>query len=297
MSRKTKPDIKSLGWTENCIFCGNPADSEEDAHPEWLMEWLKKNMYIDPNDAHPQRLPILERQVTVGGEVQAYEYKGESKVGVMCVCEKCNNGWMSLIQRDHGQRVLTRLLEEPYPILETADCRSLALWGVMTSMVLDALNNGPKYRHFAEVERCVFWKTGGIPDNIFIWIGPWLNSPGPSYVAHLLTGENGCLNGIVCTFGFGTVAMQVVKIIAGPLPTPRPGPWDEALLQVYPVVGCPITYPPHQAINDDDGIELLELRFSPPGADSGRAAADEALKRSTALRRNSGPRPGQSPPA
>ena len=158
MSRKTKPGIKSLGWTENCIFCGNPADSEEDAHPKWLMDWLKKNMCIDPTDAHPQRLPILERQVTVGGEVQAYEYEGEFKVGVMCVCEKCNNGWMSLIQRDHGQRVLTRLLEEPYPILETADCRSLALWVVMTSMVLDALNNGPKYRQFAEVERCVFWK-------------------------------------------------------------------------------------------------------------------------------------------
>ena len=71
MSRKKKPGIKSLGWTENCIFCGNPADSEEDAHPKWLIEWLKDNMHIDPNDPNANNPPILERQITVGGEVQA----------------------------------------------------------------------------------------------------------------------------------------------------------------------------------------------------------------------------------
>ncbi len=299
MSMKKKPAIKSLGWTENCIFCGNPADSEEDAHPKWLIEWLKDNMHIEPNDPNANNPPILERQITVGGEVQAYEFKGEFKIGVRCLCEDCNNGWMSLIQRDHGQRVITRLLEDQYPPLELTDCRSLALWGVMTAMVLDHLNPEPKYRQFTEVERCVFWKTQRIPDNIFVWVGLWMNSPGPLYLTHLLEGENGLINGLVATFGFGTVAMQVVKVIAGPFPTPRPlpdpGDWNQALLQVYPVIG-PITYPGRQAIQGDDGIECLEMRFSPPGADSGRKPAAEALKKSNALRGKRSPRPKQSPP-
>jgi hypothetical protein len=293
MSRKNSA-IKSLAWTKDCIFCGKPADSEEDAHPKWLIKWLKDNKRIDPADADSQRLPILELQKSHGGTVQAHETSKDFKVGIMCVCQECNNGWMSVIQNTHGKPVLTQILEEPSSTLDIDDCRSVALWGVMTSMVLDFLNEELTSRQFTEVERCIFWKTLRIPDNVFVWIGPWINSTGPTYGAHLLARNLWAVDGVLSTFGFESVAMQVVKLIAGPLPKPRLGPWDQALLQVFPMVGRSLAFPTRQAINGEDGFEQLEMRFSPSGADSGRIAADEALKRSNDLRRKKSPQPGQS---
>ena len=295
MSRKTKPKVKSLGWTDNCIFCGKPADSEEDAFPTWLIKWLKEN--VPP----PDEPMILERQSNVGSEVTAYDYDGDFKAGVMCVCKNCNCGWMSRIQNEHGRPILLDLMTlcptgsnartpcPSYP-LDTQKCLSLTHWGIMTAMVLDHVNNEPEYRQFNEVERCEFWKSRKPPANTFMWVAEWHNLHAISYTTHLLIGADGSLNGLICTLAFHKVAMQIVRAINGRLPPLRPlhGPhnWDQALLQVFPIPASPVVFPPPVAIDRDPGIEYLELRFSPPGADSGSAAAEEALWKSRSRRRD-----------
>lgn len=265
MSQKKKP----IAAVANCIFCGRPADSPEDAFPRWLTR------------RYPQEPGPLEVQNAVGGQTEIMEF-GTLKVIIKCVRRHCNNEWMSEIQNHHGRPVITRLLDEPSLTLDHHECRSLALWGVMTSMVPEAINP-PEHHRFTELERCLFWKERRIPQNTYIWIGKWYGSPGPSYVGHLLSKDGSAHRAVVNTIGFATLVIQVMKLVSSVFPKARPGEWDRALLPVWPPRGPTLDYPPHLAISGELGIEEAELRFSPPGADSGKPS-EEVIRRSIGQR-------------
>jgi hypothetical protein len=65
-----------------CIFCGNPADSKEDLFPRWILKRVKTRqpLYRQMGDAPPE---ITEDQ----------------EVRIPCVCQKCNNTWMSGMEK------------------------------------------------------------------------------------------------------------------------------------------------------------------------------------------------------
>jgi hypothetical protein len=281
MSRNKKPANKYLAMVPDCIFCGKRADSEEDAFPKWLIK------------RYPQPPAIMERLITVGGESEVRF--GTLKIGVKCVCQPCNNNWMSVIQNNHAKPVITRLLEEKSLTLDLEDCRSLTQWSVMTSMVLDVINS-PAHWRFTELERCLFWKVREIPKHFYVWVSRWKNSTGPSVVGHLLSRDGTPHNAVVNTIGFGTLILQVLKMNVDISPQSRPGRWDRSLLQVYPPQGNPISYPPPTEIDGYSGLEELDLRFSPPGADSGKPSV-EVLKKAINRLHRSSRRSGQSPPA
>jgi hypothetical protein len=283
----------SLPSVPNCIFCNQPADSEEDAFPKWLIRWLDER-YPGPQESSDSREPpLVERVIGLGGEPEVRF--GTLKIAIKCVCEPCNNRWMSVIQNNHAKPVLTRLLEQRSVTLSLQECRSLALWGVMTSMVLDALND-PKHWRFTDLERCLFWKKRLIPDNTQIWIGKWNDPTGPSFVGHLLARDGTPHKAVVNTIGLGTLIFQIVKINANVSPLTRTGSWHHSLLQIYPLQGNPIAYPPPAEIEGYSGMEDLELRFSPPGTDSGKPN-DQAFKTAIDRWRSSHRRLGPDPQA
>ena len=61
---------KSLASVPNCIFCYQPADSEEDAFPKWLIRWLDER-YPEPPKGQPHLVAIPRGQevVELHGEV------------------------------------------------------------------------------------------------------------------------------------------------------------------------------------------------------------------------------------
>lgn len=61
-----------------CIFCYDPADSKEDLFPRWILKRVVTGqpLYRQMGDAPPE---ITEDQ----------------EVRIPCVCQKCNNTWMS----------------------------------------------------------------------------------------------------------------------------------------------------------------------------------------------------------
>jgi hypothetical protein len=282
---------KPLASVPNCIFCNQLADAEEDAFPKWLVRWLDERYPESPESLDLREPPLVEQLIGVGGESEIRF--GSLKIGIKCVCKPCNNGWMSVIQNNHAKPILTRLLEERSVTLGLQECRSLALWGVMTSMVLDALND-PERRRFTDSERCLFWKKRLFPANTQIWIGKWRDPTGPSFVGHLLARDETPHKAVVNTIGFGTLVFRLVKISTSVSPLTRPGPWDRSLLQIYPLHGNPIAYPPPAEIEGDSGMEELELRFSPPGTDSGKPS-DQAFKTTIDRWRSSHRRPGPPP--
>ena len=282
MSRKKNPESRSLATVSDCIFCGKPADSEEDAFPKWLIDRMDAWYKMAFESFGPPEEVLLERRICVGAETEIVF--GTLKLGIRCVCRPCNNGWMSVIQNKHAKPIFTRLLEEPSLTLDLNECRSLTLWLVMTSMVLEALNP-PEYWRFSEYERCLFWHGERIPDGLSIWIARWKNSHGPSVVGHLGAREGTPHKAVVTTIGFGTLALQLAKLNADIPLQSRPGPWDRCLVQVFPLQGNPICFPPPMEIEGYSGFEEMELRFSPPGTDPGPPSEEEIVKTAARLSR------------
>lgn len=112
-----------------CIFCANPAESDEHPLPQWLDKVLGPRL----NGAfHFQtRSENQERRATVkkkSGEARS------KRLPVVCI--PCNTKWMSQLQ-DSVKPVLTALIKDEAITLNSKEKNILAAWMTMTTMVLE----------------------------------------------------------------------------------------------------------------------------------------------------------------
>jgi hypothetical protein len=246
-----------------CIFCGQKADSKEDAWPRWLTQ-----RFIAPGTMETQAgfdAPVTIRQIK----------RPEIRIGWFC--QKCNNGWMSQLE-DRAIPVITRLLDQPKCTLDAHDRKTLALWAVKTAMVLEAIK-GFDQCLYTDLERCLLSHgRDEIPPHTFVWIAKVVRSTGPYSVGRILGTGMPITLASVTTLEFGCLAIQVCKILpAIPLDPAmkitveqREGPWEQALLQIWPQPPEPICWPPSVDLPGEEGMEALAKRFSPlPISDSG----------------------------
>ena len=77
---------------KQCLFCPNPVDSAEHLWSKWILEELK---------------PAEPIHVRFGRTISAPVDNPE--VRIKCVCQKCNNGWMSDIENDNKPHMLAML--------------------------------------------------------------------------------------------------------------------------------------------------------------------------------------------
>ncbi len=242
--------------TSNCIFCDATADSNEDAFPRWLIK-----RFTGPGS--------LEFQLSIDAPLRNKRVNC-LKIRIKCVCKKCNNEWMSVLQ-NRAKPVIESLLDCPTSTLDINQCKTLALWAVMSTMVLETTNE-PKIWRFTDPERCLFYKREQIPPFTFVWIANWIDSPGPSYGSRVLGDKSD--RATVTTFGFGTLVFQVLKVVpcdatGNKTMELRPGlPWGQIMLQVWKPQVVPICWPPQMEIHGEAQLEALELRFSRTGAEA-----------------------------
>jgi hypothetical protein len=299
MSRKKIPTVP------NCIFCGKPPTTKEHVFPKWLIrlmdEWYAKR--FGPKD--PRIPPIWE---CIDGVGSKSEIRLENlEIVVKCVCKKCNGGWMGEIQNNHAKPVITRLLEEGPHTINRQDYTSLTIWSVMTSMMLD-IRNEPDERRFTKDDHFHFWNTHRIlsnnymQENIYVprgfrvWLARWKNSTGPSVHGRLLSNDGSPQKGVVNTIGFGNLVFQMVRAPQDIDLGGRPGLWDRSLARIFPPPGGEVAFPPPQVIDGYDGLEEVDMRFSPRGADTGRPSDDECRRKGDIVR-SILLSPGESPPA
>jgi len=233
------------------------ADSDEDVFPKWLIKRFKARGSVE-HQASLRAVPRIKRPVD------------SLRIVITSVCETCNNEWMSVLQND-AKPIITALLDSPTCTLDANDCEILALWAVMSTMVLETKNE-PNVWRFSDLERCLFHQRQHIPPRTSVWISKWVDSPGPSYVGRILGDQSD--RALVTTFGFGSLVFQVLKVVpVDPTDSKtmwiRPElPWDEILLQVWQPRVVPVSYPPPRAIHGESELEALELRFSRPGVEA-----------------------------
>lgn len=242
-----------------CIFCGQTANSVEDAWPLWLTE-----RFIASGS--------MEAQIGIDAPPRTWRVK-RPELRIKRVCRKCNNGWMSQLEK-RAKPVITRLLDHNACTLDIQDCKTLSLWALKTSMVLESVNN-LKHWIYTELERCLLFNRDQIPAFTNVWIAKCVNSPSAYTISRNLSIANDQTRAAVTTLAFGSLAIQVRKVVPPAMTHPettitveqRPGSWEKVVLEVWPPPML-VRWPAPMGLLDEHGLETLAERFSPAGSES-----------------------------
>lgn len=151
-----------------CIFCGGGNLSKEHIWPNWLKPYIPRNPR--PTSAHgmslgaygpdgyysARRTGKLDRP----GDIQSQRLR--------VVCQSCNSGWMSIIQKA-AKPILIPFLDGYWPDIPRQHQSTLATWATMFTMVLEVANEGTSAPY--QQGRSLFFLTKMPPPNWFIYVG------------------------------------------------------------------------------------------------------------------------------
>jgi hypothetical protein len=240
-----------------CFFCSNNANSLEDAWPRWITSQFKG---VRPSEVHAERGGVKLRSWSVH----------QPELAVRCVCQLCNNGWMSQLEVQAKQFLQPLLIGESCG-LDTAGQITIALWSLKTAMVLEALDQAHK-RAYTQSERERLRSVAAIPWRTSVWLAAsvvpsWFMS---SKNRHLGATDAQNISGASITMAFAHAVLQVLTIRVpedvGPqtrvTTDVRRGPWDQATVQIWPPQSTPAGWPPPMGLNGESGLDALAERFS-----------------------------------
>jgi len=239
-----------------CIFCGQRAETLEDAWPRWLFRLLG---------------PPIRAEVWFGPDGERKEWSG-APIRVRCVCAACNNGWMSQLE-GRIRPLIGSMMHDLSIRLDRTEQHLIAAWCMKTAMVFEWTNPGTP-RFYSKTEREHLRLDLSIPDDTLLWLGRQYRSNftychgrrlfGPIPKDEPVLGE-----GYVTTFAASRLVLQVITVRRYPehqrrLVTLRakPGPWDRGLLRVWPASPS-IRWPSAWSFGEPD-LEPFSERFRNP---------------------------------
>jgi hypothetical protein len=222
----------------NCIFCGSAGPLHlEHAAPQWLLTAVQDAGGGEPGITYAWFGPEEEPRTWRGPEIT-----------VRNVCDPCNHGWMSALE-NVTKPIVKPLLADLTFSLGTDEQGVLARWALKTAMVFASIVNSPA---FTQSEREAVASAAHVPlDGIRVWIGRHAVSNEMYFGGRRLLNpvpidprEEGSelVDGFEATLGLGRVVLQLLRLRRREGATGRhhtlhirPGPWDRALTQVWPV--------------------------------------------------------------
>jgi hypothetical protein len=256
-----------------CIFCGERANSREDVWPCWMTR-----RFVAPGtmeQEHGPDLRMTSRRVD------------RPELVVKRVCEKCNNGWMSRLQAQ-GKPIIERLWDQAEVTLDLHDCKSLSQWATMTAMVLQTFDEPDRWV-FDLYDRTLMWHEQKIPRFTGIWIANCAGHLETYSAARSMTGTaqdtQRQARASAVTMAFGNLGIQVLKVV--PEGDTRHlkeitvgqgwGDWENIALQIWPLTGLPVDWPPPRGIRCEEELEIFAGRFrSQPEAATGELSASKS---------------------
>jgi len=240
-----------------CIFCGGSADSREDVWPRWMT--LR---FVGDGTIEQER----------GPELRMTTWRvNRPKLVVRRVCTRCNNRWMSQLQ-NRGKPIIERFWDQDEVVLDLNNCSALSQWAVMTAMVLQTLDEQGGWL-FSEYDRTLMWHAQRIPSYVGVWIANCVGHTGTYSQGRSMTGtaqetqRRARANAV--TLAFGKLGIQVLKVV--PDGDTRGldwiavgqgrGDWENIALQIWPLKGDPVNWPPPRGIRCEEELELFAARF------------------------------------
>ncbi|CAI0722405.1 hypothetical protein [Serratia quinivorans] len=145
-----------------CVFCGGDGLSAEHVLPKWMKKEIPSPTGPNYRSYYLKNDEVIKRNFLMKGQ-SAFDQT------VSKVCIKCNNGWMSNLEGKVRNNLLSLIIGEPTPMMES-DFPALSLWAVKTAIVralVDAGDNIVPKSHYDSV------MNGIIPDNLIVYIGKY----------------------------------------------------------------------------------------------------------------------------
>jgi len=217
-----------------CIFCPNEANSREDLFPRWILQRV--------HTGQPLVRQVGDQPVTL---------TDDQEVRVPCVCDMCNNGWMSRLEK----KVLPYLglmLNNNKIRLDKDYQKGLGEWALKGAMVADSFDYHDRY--YTEAECHAFKANRTMPERTEVVIGHFTGRQLDSHANTItLVVPDGRIvaRGHVFTVMVGHVVMQVKSMRVEPNAHGgvikmkcNPGPWTSSLIQVWPIVNKRVDWPP-----------------------------------------------------
>jgi hypothetical protein len=227
-----------------CIFCGNPADSNEDLFPRWI---LKRVVTRQP----------LRRQM---GDAPP-EITEDQEVRLPCVCQKCNNTWMSGMETT-VKKFLGPMIEDFFLPLDSQNQQNLAEWAVKGAMCNDTVYPHPRF--FTDVECHTFKQKRTIPDYTLVFAarftGRSLDSHGMNFTLREPKSEDLVARAHVYNVLVGHAVVQVVSWHPEPQDEGQiylraaDGPWDKLTIQIWPIEKKSVNWPPQMSLSTVVGV-------------------------------------------
>jgi hypothetical protein len=113
-----------------CIFCGTRKVSREHVWSQWISRLII-------GDGLPGYSWTIERQAPDGSSVVVGQGDGNFiSVKARCVCQRCNNGWMSDLE-EHCKPLLGPMILGDGIHLSRADRSDIAAWCALKAMVYE----------------------------------------------------------------------------------------------------------------------------------------------------------------
>jgi hypothetical protein len=253
----------------NCIFCDQPfgaarARSGEHAVPQWC------------RDLVPDLGPAIHGHTLITPEGRRDRDLGSrDPFTTICrdVCEACNTGWMHELE-ESARPVLQRLIQGQGRKQSYWRQTLGATWAVKTAMVWDSVM--PAHRIVPREARRSFHQTQRLTRREQVWIGQYDGVQPHSYretgatadgipVANV--GEQHLYMAVV------TVGQLAYLILGHVLDTPYyfalPETLDRNWIQVWPPTRELVSWPPPQAVGEQDVRAVLDLAGRPMGGVGG----------------------------
>ncbi len=240
-----------------CGFCGKRGVNKEHVWPDWLRKLVLKS-----RTAIGQKHFAIE--VERSGELRRFSTSTlESTVHMPCA--ECNSSWMS--EMEGAARLFMADMVSPgaKTVLGRDRQITLARWAVKTAMVFEFVAKPAPY--FTWEERLRFKNERDIPQSTFVWTGRY-DATQPAHALQHRIGQRRSDASITHAYSFsltaGFLAVQVFSF-RGPTPTDdrvpvKPGPWQQALLRVWPPGDADLLWPPVLEI-DHDHLGDFDSRF------------------------------------
>jgi hypothetical protein len=228
-----------------CIFCEQKADSLEHLWPQWILRLVPK----------PEAI-----RIQIGNLPSKIIKKTDPEVKT--VCFKCNEGWMHDLENEVIP-TLGKMVRDLPLTLNPEEQASIAAWAVKVAMISDSTVASLRGLFYSEQERERLRVALEIPARTTVLFGRFELSS-LLLDGSTLRGDQDAVRGVahncVTTIVVGHVALQVFTI--HPIPefadrpmrfTPRQGPWNRLVSQLWPSV-APAKWPPTFSFTNDRGM-------------------------------------------
>lgn len=239
-----------------CVFCGGGPTTKDHVWPDWVGKLIRDHTGVD---SYP---------TTVGDKEWV---SPRIDFQVKRVCEPCNSGWMSRMERTVQPFLGTMILGDPSSAtLSTIQQRRLAAWAVKLALMLDFAHEKNPIIPPSEYE--MFYKRRRPHSGMTVWLtaysgshwGAWahrtsLHHRRRAFKAVLPAPEHENL--YILTFTVFRVVFQVIHYFGGQgIKVEESWPWTQSLIPLWPRGNEPVVWPRNNLAFNDHELSLLATR-------------------------------------